>query len=275
MQSLTTKSAPAVPLSTLLRAKLLFRRKLNVTQRCPPKVLAPDGLQLFRASTPAGRLDWVAALAIVSTSHDLGVWKPPQPSAAAAISSAAANGEDCSSVSGSKNNDLNPPRRRWSLSYRRRCDSDVRGQSQDEQEEEEDNEGVSGETEAVGERISANGGGENGVTAAGRGAVAAAPRMVMQGFLRKRIAGRMWGASEEWEYRWIVLRVSRKRAEVIDIGGHDPYRVICGRLWHRPPFPVMGTAICGVMIAFGLFLHGRVAQPALLVLFSGAHTNIV
>lgn len=80
------------------------------------------------------------------------------------------------------------------------------GIEQDDGEEGEGEEqgGAWGETAAIGGRIAAAGGSGSG----GGAKVTAPPRSVMQGFLRKRVAGRLWGASEGWEYRWVVLRVS-------------------------------------------------------------------
>ena len=75
------------------------------------------------------------------------------------------------------------------------------------EDEGEDQGGAWGETAAIGGRIAAAGGGGGG--GGGGTKVTAPPRSVMQGFLRKRVAGRLWGASEGWEYRWVVLRVSQ------------------------------------------------------------------
>ena len=105
--------------------------------------------------------------------------------------------------------------RRWGLGAKRRISEpkvvDGRGvgaaavawgrEDEDDEEDEERGRGFE-ETVAVGGRKTAGGGG--GGTA---GASGLAPRTVMQGFLKKRVAGRLWVASEGWEYRWVVLRV--------------------------------------------------------------------
>ncbi|CAN0147241.1 unnamed protein product [Ectocarpus fasciculatus] len=154
-------------------------------------VLAPDGLQLFRAPSPSARLDWVSAFAVVTTAHELGLCKtpppppprPPSPTTTAATAGAAREEESPVAPASSRFG-------RWGYRGARK--------SEPEAAEEEDQGGGWGETAAIGGRVAAAG---------VRGRVTASPpKSVMQGFLRKRAAARSWGSSEGWEYRWVVLR---------------------------------------------------------------------
>lgn len=194
------------------------------------KVLAPDGLQLFRAPSPSGRLDWVAAFAVVATVHELGIWKtpplppqsPPSPTSGSRDAPQLAGEGAGAEVGGAIEKDdtagATKSGARWGFGVRTERETGrgakiEKGQGErekcedgnnEEEGEGEDQGGAWGETAAIGGRIAAAGG-----TSGGGGAkVTAPPRSVMQGFLRKRAVGRLWGASEGWEYRWVVLRVS-------------------------------------------------------------------
>lgn len=187
--------------------------------RLPGQILAPDeGIQVFRAPTPSARLDWVTALAIVATAHDLGIWKPLKetsipPSSAERVEGGdnhaggaadderkCGNGSDSGICQGENGGAIYVVRRSLGLGGKRRRDRrDVGGvqggpreymlQKREEEEEEEEE---WGRTEAVGGEGTADG---------------PAARIVMQGFLKKRMAGRLWAVWEGWEYRWVVLRV--------------------------------------------------------------------
>lgn len=175
-------------------------------------VLAPDGLQLFRAPSPAARLDWVTAFAVFATAHELGLCKaPPLPSTppvqpSSSLSSSSSPHADAGTLSGVDGTTTaavaagsSAPSRlgRWgSGRTRRREDDGLHGSDG------EDQAGTWGETAAIGERVAAA-----GVRLPADGG-RTTPRTVMQGFLRKRAAPKLWGASEGWEYRWVVLRVS-------------------------------------------------------------------
>ncbi|CAN0118871.1 unnamed protein product, partial [Scytosiphon promiscuus] len=128
-------------------------------------LLAPDGLQLFRAPSPAARLDWVAAFAVFATAHELGLCKasPLPPSASPQQSSTTSLADAGAHPGADRTAALAAP---TAAGSRRVAAAGVR--------------------RAGGERTT--------------------PRTVMQGFLRKRAAPKLWGASEGWEYRWVVLR---------------------------------------------------------------------
>lgn len=184
----------------------------------PGQILAPDeGIQVFRAPTPSARLDWVAALAIVATAHDLGIWKPlretsPPPRSteraegggnhAGGAERKCGNGSDSGIVQGEDGGAIYVVRRSLGLGGKRRMNGREVGGVQEggggpreymlQQREEEEEEEEWGRTEAVGGEGRTDG---------------PAARIVMQGFLKKRMAGRLWAAWEGWEYRWVVLRV--------------------------------------------------------------------
>ncbi|CAN0135570.1 unnamed protein product, partial [Hapterophycus canaliculatus] len=161
-------------------------------------VLAPDGLQLFRAPSPAARLDWVAAFAVFATAHELGLCRTPplQSSSTPAPSTRTAAfrlAEDDGAAASRTG--------KWGFGRKRGRGHDGRngGHRCGRGDEAEGLDGAWGETAAIGGRVAAAGAGR-----ADRGR--ATPRTVMQGFLRKRAAPKLWGASEGWDYRWVVLR---------------------------------------------------------------------
>lgn len=183
--------------------------------RLAGQILAPDeGIQVFRAPTPSARLDWVAALAIVATAHDLGIWKPlkeistPSSSAervegggnhaggAANDESKCGNGSDSGIRQGENEGAIYVVRRSLGLSNKRRTNrrgvGEVQGEPREYMRQKREEEEEWGRTEAVGGEETTNG---------------PAARIVMQGFLKKRMAGRLWAVWEGWEYRWVVLRV--------------------------------------------------------------------
>lgn len=191
-------------------------------------MLARDGMQLFRASSATARLDWVCALATVSTAHELGIWvppsRPPEGDATDSASPAASSGaQDAGGGGGGESvarPDVAVDRAGWRFGFRRASPS--RGASGDDGaregsatlegsvEENSDDSWQPGETEAVGGRSAA--GDQAAGTRSTSGAVPrplAAPRRVMHGFLKKRGVSRLWGVHEEWSYRWVVLRVRR------------------------------------------------------------------
>ena len=189
------------------------------------QVLAPDeGIQVLRAPTPSARLDWVSALAILSAVHGLGLWKLPTTTTPSATSIDSTDGGHSGSASrarsashdrsgggivGGFGGTVDSVRRslglRVSNSGKRRADEAKKQQQRREEDlnDAEEEDGWGGRTEAVG--VS---GAESG-TGAGEGRSLA--RVVLQGFLKKRIAGRLWTAWEDWEYRWVVLRVRWKK----------------------------------------------------------------
>lgn len=206
-----------------------------------PKVLAPDGIQLFRAPTPSARLDWVTALAIVATADNLGLSKK-QPhllptsgalGAIAAAADAAAGDTKIASPAAEGQQEKVQSGRKGSGGSGGDGDKSGRNGGRHTQEEKlgdssssataagrnkwwgSDRSGEalspnasgrqaeSGEDWAEGETAAVGGVGGVGVEMGG----APAPRRVMQGFLRKRGAGRLWGVAEEWSYRWVILRV--------------------------------------------------------------------
>ncbi|CAM9426723.1 unnamed protein product, partial [Sphacelaria rigidula] len=148
-------------------------------------VLAPSGLQLFRAPTPSARLEWVTALAVVATAHDLNLGE---------------NKDKHHQQQQQQQQQQQPPRSlsdssRFPLSTSKAQHEHSHLSSAPDNDDSGSGVGE-GETAAVG-----------GVrVGAGEGASASSKR-VMQGFLRKKRAGRSWGVAEEWPYRWVVLRV--------------------------------------------------------------------
>ncbi|CAB1121397.1 unnamed protein product [Ectocarpus sp. CCAP 1310/34] len=192
-------------------------------------VLAPDGLQLFRAPSPSARLDWVSAFAVVTTAHELGLCKtpplpPPPPTPPSPTTAAATAGDAREESSGAPR----PSRFGRTWGYRGGRKSDPEGEDEEEEEEEEEEEdqgGAWGETAAIGGRVAAA-----GVRA--RVTTASPPRRVMQGFLRKRAAARSWGSSGVWEYRWVVLRDDGRLLWYLSVPA-DPWEVPNGYLCLR------------------------------------------
>lgn len=140
----------------------------------------------------------MSAFAVVTTAHELGLSKtpplpppPPTPSSPTTTAATAGDAKEEPPVA------LRSSRLGSRWGYRGGRKTDLEGE---EEEEEEDQGGAWGETAAIGGRVAAAG---------VRVTTASPPRSVMQGFLRKRAAARSWGSSGVWEYRWVVLRVSR------------------------------------------------------------------